>query len=57
MPADGVLAAYKRDFGTSRCAVELKTIIVSDASKMVRNVRYWHKADIPTVLIDVRFWG
>jgi hypothetical protein len=21
------------------------------------NVRFWHKADIRTVLIDVRFWG
>ena len=21
------------------------------------NVRYWHKADIATVLNDVRFWG
>jgi hypothetical protein len=24
MPADGVLAAYKRDFGTSRCASRAK---------------------------------
>jgi hypothetical protein len=24
MPADGVLAAYKRDFGTSRCASRVK---------------------------------
>jgi hypothetical protein len=23
----------------------------------LRNVRFWHKADIVVVLIDVRFWG
>jgi hypothetical protein len=23
----------------------------------VRNVRFWHKADIPVVLSNVRFWG
>jgi hypothetical protein len=37
--------------------VELKNTIVSDAPKTVRNVRYWHKADIPVVISDVRFWG
>jgi hypothetical protein len=57
MPADGVLAAYKRDFGTSRCAIELKTTIVSDAPKRVRNVCFWHKADIAMALTNVRFWG
>jgi hypothetical protein len=23
----------------------------------VQDVRYWHKADITVVVIDVRFWG
>jgi len=23
----------------------------------VQNVRYWHKADITAVLINVRYWG
>jgi hypothetical protein len=26
-------------------------------SAAARNVRLWHKADIGTVLNDVRFWG
>jgi hypothetical protein len=24
---------------------------------MVRDVRYWHKADIPSCTANVRFWG
>jgi len=51
MPADGVISA------PPAAPIELKTTIVSDASKMVRNVRFWHNADITALLIHVRFWG
>jgi hypothetical protein len=37
--------------------VELKITIVSDAPKRVRNVRFWHKADIQLSSDNVRFWG
>src|SRR6516164_3874415 len=46
----------KRDFGTSRRA-ELKTTIVPDAPKTVRDVRFWHKADIALMPTNVCFWG
>ena len=36
--------------------VEVKTTIVSDAPKRVRDVRYWHLADMAGLPQDVRFW-
>jgi len=44
MPADGVLAAYKRDFGTSRCASRAKDYNSFRRTQRVRNVRLWHRA-------------
>jgi len=32
-------------------------LIVTALIGGVRNVRFWHKADIPTRSINVRFWG
>jgi len=41
MPADGVLAAYKRDFGTSRCASRAKDYNSFPHPKGSRNVCFW----------------
>jgi hypothetical protein len=30
---------------------------LATAGLMARDVRYWHKADMPIALLDVRFWG
>ena len=32
-------------------------LIVTALIGGVRNVRFWHKADIPITLSDVCFWG
>jgi hypothetical protein len=31
--------------------------LTSAASQHSFNVRYWHKADMPTAVNNVRFWG
>jgi hypothetical protein len=39
---------------TDNCRRGDRIVLVSAA---VRNVRFWHKADITARLIHVRFWG
>jgi hypothetical protein len=56
MPADGVFAAYKPDFGTSHCASRGKDYN-SFRRTQKRNVCFWHKADIREHLTNVCFWG
>jgi hypothetical protein len=42
-----------------RCGLAFHTLIDRDRrpTPLPSNVRFWHKADIPAAVNDVRFWG
>ena len=58
VPADGIsAAAYKRDSAHSAGGSKLRLQRLSVCAKVLRNVCFWHKADIRAMLIHVRFRG
>ena len=56
-PREAVQAALERiERATSPCRRQY-LLAPMKLSNERRNVRYWHKADIPSCTAHVRFWG
>ena len=53
----GELAAFKHCTGCVTCALRWIKLAQLTKQRGTANVRYWHKADIPSCTAHVRFWG